>query len=465
VPTLKVNEIVEATGGRLLRGDAEAALTSYTIDTRSLRPGGAFFALAGTRVDGHAFVSDAARAGAAMAVVERAPEGEGPFPPALLQVESTVAALDASGRLARSKHRGPVVAVTGSAGKTTTKELIAAGLGARRRVHKTPGNLNNQLGVPLSLLASPDDAEVQVLEMGMSGFGEIAALTKLCDPDVGLVTNVRPVHLEFFRTLDDIAAAKGEMYAMLRKDSTAVVNLEDPNVRLQAARHAGPRVTFGKHASADVTLQAVGGGYGDGTSLTIRHAGVSRRIDLRIGGAHAAWNAVAAFAAIVAVGEPDLDAAAAAMGELAPEQGRGRVHHLSGDVLLVDDTYNSNPAAMASVLDTMRATPVKGRKVLVMGDMLELGPDEASFHRSAGERAAHAGVDLLLGVGARSKAAVEGARRAGLRNVHHHDDADAAAAALLELVQDGDLVVVKGSRGVHLERVVSALVRAREERA
>jgi UDP-N-acetylmuramoyl-tripeptide--D-alanyl-D-alanine ligase len=430
-----------------------------------MSPGGVFFALPGTRVDGHAFVPDAARAGAAMAVVERAPEGESPLPPAVLQVESSAKALEDSGRLARSKHRGPVVAVTGSAGKTTTKELIAAGLSPGARVHKTRGNLNNHLGVPLSLLASPDDAEVQVLELGMSGFGEIAALTRLCDPGVALVTNVRPVHLEFFRNLDDIAAAKGEMYAVLRDDATAVVNLDDPHVRVQAARHAGPRVTYGRHAPADVALQSIEGGYRGGAGVTLRHAGETRRIDLRIGGAHAAWNALAAFAAVVATGFADLDAAARAMGDLDAQEGRGKVHRLPGDILLVDETYNSNPAAIASVVDTMRATDVRGRKILVMGDMLELGPEEASFHRAAGERAARAGVDVLVAVGARSKFVVEGARRAGLRSTQHHDDADAAAGALPELLREGDLVVVKGSRGVHLERVVSAVLRALEGRA
>jgi UDP-N-acetylmuramoyl-tripeptide--D-alanyl-D-alanine ligase len=451
-----VGDLVEATAGELLRGDSETRVSSYTIDSRAVEPGGVFFALRGTRVDGHAFVADAARAGATMAVIESEPERDAPLPPVLLRVESTTAALGRSGQLARRKQPGRVVAVTGSTGKTTTKELLAEGLGASRRVHRTRGNLNNHLGVPLTLLAAPDTTEVQVIELAMSAPGEIAALALLSDPDVALVTNVRPVHLEFFRTLEDIAAAKGELFAVLRPEATAVVNLDDERVRLQAARHAGPRVTFGRSPEADLVLESIEDGYVPGAGLVFRHAGVTRTLRLRIGGSHAAWNALAALAAIDAAGE-DLDAAVRAMETLEPGEGRGRMYRLSGGVFLVDDTYNSNPAAMASVLQTVRATSVPGRKIVVMGDMLELGHDETPFHRVAGEQAAAAGVDVLVGVGTRARAALEAARRAGIREAHSAEDATEAARSVRERVRPGDLVVVKGSRGVHLELVVKEL--------
>jgi UDP-N-acetylmuramoyl-tripeptide--D-alanyl-D-alanine ligase len=456
MPPLSLAEVVEATGGSLLRGSPGTIVSSFCIDTRLLRPGGLFFALPGARTDGHAFLEEAARAGAAAAVVSRALEPGAAAPEALVQVEDPVGALGRCGRLARRKVPAKVVAVTGSTGKTTTKELIAAALGTRRRVHRTLGNLNNHLGVPLTLLACPEDAEVQVVEMGMSAPNEIAHLTELADPDVGLVTNVRPVHLEFFRSLDDIAAAKGELFAKLRADATAVVNLDDPNVRLQAERHAGPRVTYGRDPGAEVRLEAVEDRFLPGAALTVAHAGRTTRIDLRLPGAHSAENAVAALAAALAAGAR-VDEAAEGMRALEAGAGRGRIHALSQGIVVVDDAYNSNPAAVAAVLRTLAASRPSGRRVLVFGDMLELGREEATFHREVGRLAARAGIDLLVGVGARARDAVEEAARAGIHGTAHEPDAATAAKAMPTRLRPGDLVVVKGSRGVRLEKVVAAL--------
>src|SRR5262245_27453139 len=352
MPTLSVGEVLQATGGTLLSGDPALPVTSYAIDTRKLAGGGAFFALPGTKVDGHAFVGDAARAGALLAVVARAPAGDGPFPAAMIKVDDVAAALARCGAFARQRIRGKVVAITGSAGKTTTKEFVAAGLGASVRVHRTKGNLNNELGLPLSLLSCPDDAEAAVFEMGMNGPGQIAFLARLADPDVALVTNVLPVHLEFFDSIDDIAAAKGELFAVLRDDAISVVNLDDANVRVQATRHAGPRVTFGRAQSADVKLETVSDSFVPGAGLRFSHAGRSYAVTLKIGGAHAALDALAAAAAIVACGVP-LGPALDAIAAVEPPPGRGRLTRLPGDVVVVDDTYNSNPEALASVLGTL----------------------------------------------------------------------------------------------------------------
>lgn len=463
MPTLSVSDLLQATGGALVSGDPGLRVTSYAIDTRRLAGGGAFFALAGARTDGHAFLADAARAGAVAAIVSRVPEGVGPFPAALIQVDDVAAALARCGAYARQRIRGTVVGLTGSAGKTTTKEFIAAGLAASRKVHRTTGNLNNELGVPLSLLSCPDDAEAAVFEMGMNGPGQIAFLARLIDPDVGLVTNVRPVHLEFFESIDGIAAAKGELFAVLRENAISVVNLDDMRVRVQAARHAGPRVTFGRAENADLVLEAIADRFVPGASLTFRHAGGAYTVPLRIGGAHAALDALAAAAVLVACGA-ELGPGLAAISEVEPAAGRGRLTSLPGDVVVVDDTYNSNPEALASVLGTLRASAPSGRRVLVMGDMLELGPDAASFHRGSGELAAASGVALLVGVGPLSRHAVEAARRAGL-DAHAVDDASAAARLVPTLVRAGDLVVVKGSRGVKLETVVEALVSRQGEAA
>jgi UDP-N-acetylmuramoyl-tripeptide--D-alanyl-D-alanine ligase len=456
MPALSVGDLVQATGGRLAIGDPAAMVTSYSIDTRRIERGGAFFALVGTRTDGHAFVSDAARAGAALAVVSRLPEGTGPFPPAVIHVDDGAAALARCGALARQRLTAKVVALTGSAGKTTTKEFIAAGLSASFRTHRTTGNLNNELGVPLTLLACAEDAEMAVIEMGMNGPGQIAFLARLADPHVGLVTNVRPVHLEFFSSLDEIAAAKGELFAVLRADATAVVNLDDPRVRIQAARHGGARVTFGRSESADLRAEMIADRFVPGAGLTFSYQGRSHAVPLKVGGAHAALDALAAAAAVVALGAP-LEPALAAMSAMEPASGRGRITQLPGGIAIVDDTYNSNPEALASVLGTLAASQPAGRRVLVMGDMLELGPQAASFHRAAGERAAASGVALLVAVGPLSRGAAETARKGGVE-VHTADDAPGAARIVPGLVRDGDLVVIKGSRGVRLELVVETLL-------
>jgi len=455
MPPLSVAEVVEATGGSLLRGSPRTLLTSFSIDTRTLAENGLFFALPGSRTDGHAFLHEAARAGAAAAVISRPPQAEMEAPAALVQVDDPVQALWRCGQLARKKVPAKVVGLTGSTGKTTTKELIAASLATTRRVHRTTGNLNNHLGLPLTLLACPEDAQVQVVEMGMSAPGEIAALTELADPDVGLVTNVRPVHLEFFRSLDDIAAAKGELFAKLRPEATAVVNLDDGHVRLQAQRHAGPRLTFGRDAAADLVLEEVEDRFLPGAALTVRQGERRERLELRLPGAHSAENALAALATVLAAGA-SLEEAASGMRTLEAGPGRGRIHRLGQGIALVDDVYNSNPAAVAAVLRTLSGTRA-GRRVLVFGDMLELGPEEALFHREVGRLAAKAGVDLIVGVGARSREAVEEAARCGVHGTAHEPDASSAARGMAGRLRPGDFVVVKGSRGIRLEKVVQAI--------
>ena len=461
MPALSVAELVEASGGTLLRGDRERRARSYGIDTRTLEPGGAFFALKGSRSDGHEFLGQAGEKRAAVAVVAREPEG--PAPEALILVDDVAAALGRCAAWVRGRlDKVRWIAVTGSNGKTTTKEPIAAGLAATRSVHRTPGNQNNQLGAPLSILGCPADAEFAVIELGMSRAGEIAFLTRIADPDLGLVTNVRAAHLEFFGSLDEIAAAKGEMFAVLRDDATAVVNLDDVHVRVQAARHVGPRITYGQHHASDLRVEELRNCFLPGVSMSYRYKNRSRQLQLRMGGAHSAFNALAALAVVAALDE-DVDNAAEQMERIEAGAGRGKVHRLERGMLLVDDSYNCSPAALASILETLRLSHADGRKVLVMGDMLELGRVEGALHREAGKRAAAAGVELLVAVGPLSRSTVETARRAGVPEVHHHADSQKAADSIAEFLKDGDLIVVKGSRAMRMERIVSALTSNRVE--
>jgi UDP-N-acetylmuramoyl-tripeptide--D-alanyl-D-alanine ligase len=457
VPELRLAELLEGTGGSLLRGDPETTVGSYVIDTRRLERGGVFFALKGTETDGHEFLGEAARAGAAVAVVERPPADGAEAPAALIRVKNAEDALTRCAAWVRkSTSDTRWIAITGSNGKTTTKELVAEGLSASRRVHRTPGNFNNHLGVPLTLLAMPGDTEIIVIEVAASAAGEIADLTRLTDPDIGLVTNIRPVHMESFQTIDDVAAAKGELFALMREDAIAVVNVDDVNIRVQATRHVGRQVTFGQHASANLHLEHIDNRFVPGAALIFRHEDETIRVQLKIGGAHAAHNALAALATVKACGE-DILHAAARMEQLEPGTGRGKLHHLTRGILLVDDSYNSSPPALASVLETMRLSEPRGRRVLVVGDMLELGTMKAALHREVGRRAGTARVQMLVAVGQLSKETAEAARRAGVGEVHHFADSAACADALGDRLGDSDLVVIKGSRGMHMGRVVREL--------
>lgn len=463
MPAVSVAQLVQDTGGSLLRGDPESVARSFHIDTRRVEPGGAFFALKGTRADGHDFLGDAARAGAVLAVVQRDPGVEATAPAALILVDDTVTALGRAATGVRGRQRDTRwLGLTGSNGKTTTKEMIAEGLATRRRVHRTPGNFNNHLGVPLTILSLPADAELAVIELAMNAPGEIAALTRMTDPDIGLVTNVRAVHMAFFESLDDLAAAKGELYAFLRDEAIAVVNLDDVHTRVQSARHVGPRITYGQHPAADLKLERIDNGFSPGAALSFRYRGETIRVQLRMAGAHSALNALAALAVVAAAGE-DLLAAAERLERLEAGPGRGKIHRLERGIVVVDESYNSSPPALASVLDTLRISEPAGRRVLVIGDMLELGAMTSALHREAGRRAAAAGIKLVIAVGRESRELAESARRSGVPEVYHYPDAAAAAQAIGEFVHEGDLIVVKGSRALRMEQIVHALTGAPEE--
>ncbi len=459
MPALKLSQLVEATGGSLLCGDPETTVDSFAIDTRRMKRGGAFFALKGNQADGHTFVDKAVRAGAAVAVIDHELQPDQKTPPALIRTDDSEAALHQCGHWVRRHAKGVKwIAISGSNGKTTTKEMIAEGLSAGAKVHRTPGNFNNHLGVPLSLLAMPADANMVVLELAMSGFDEIAALTRMVDPDVGILTNIRAVHMASFRSLEDVAAAKGEMFAVLNEESIAVVNLDDAHVRVQATRHVGPQLTFGQHTAAELRMERVENSFTPGAALSFRYKGKSMRVQLRMGGTHSAFNALAALAGVAAAGG-NLGASIEQIEKLEAGDGRGRVHRLDRGIVMIDDTYNSSPPALTSMLDTLHVSKPVGRRVLIFGDMLELGPMENALHAEAGRRAAAAGVQVLFAVGPMARETVEAARRAGVPEIHHYNDSTKAADSIGEFLRDGDLVVVKGSRGLHMGKVARELAR------
>jgi UDP-N-acetylmuramoyl-tripeptide--D-alanyl-D-alanine ligase len=430
---------VAAAAGAELVHDAPPGPSGASIDSRSIAPGELFVGLRGARLDGGAFAAGAIAAGAwgVLVTPEQAEALDGGG--AVLAAADPGAAL---GRLARAWRReigAQVIGVTGSTGKTSTKELLAGLLAPQRRTVASRANFNTEIGLPLELLAAPPGTEVLVLEMAMRGAGQIAELTAVSEPDVGVIVTIGPVHLEQLGTLEAIAAAKAELIAGLRPGGTAIVPAGE---RLLAPhlRNDVDTVTFGEHG--DVRLVSLAGG-------RARVALGPDEVELEVPAVRPRLlgNLLAALAAARAVGVVPEGRV-----ELSPARGRGEWIETAGGVIVIDDCYNANPMSMEAALDDLARHP--GRRVAVLGDMLELGPDELAYHRNVGTYAADRGVDLLIAVGPRSRAMADafGGR------VERADDAISAAALVRRLARPGDAVLVKASNGVGLDAVVAQLV-------
>ncbi len=460
---LSVDEAARAVGGRILAGEAGAMIEGAAIDSRAVRGGELFFAFAGERTDGHRFVPDALARGAAAAMVQE----DLPAPPrgAMIRVPDTFQALHDLARHVRTRVPEKLAGITGSAGKTTTKELLAAMLARRFRVAWTKGNLNNLYGFPLSLLNVPDGTEWMVAEMGMSTPGELRQLSLLGRPDVALFTVVRPVHLEFFDSVQAIAEAKSELLAGLAPDGFIVANADDPEVVRIASRHGARVVWYGVRAErADVKARdlAPEPDGGIGSRFVLEAGGDAVEVRLPLHGLYNVENCLAAAACAWALGLP-LAEIAAAVREVKPAAMRGVVHRTAAGFTLIDDSYNSNPDALGKALDGAALLPGT-RRVAVLGDMRELGPEGPRFHREAGEQAGRLGFSPVVGVGELSRELTAGAESAGAAAVWLADAAAAADWAAKE-VRPGDLVLVKASRGVGLEKVVQRLLGQAEEGA
>jgi UDP-N-acetylmuramoyl-tripeptide--D-alanyl-D-alanine ligase len=452
---LTLADVVAATGGTLAAGRAEVGFPGVSIDSRTLRRGELFVAIRGPRFDGHDFLAEAARRGAGAALVERDAPAPATLP--LVRVEDTTRALGDLARHVRRLSTAPVVGLTGSVGKTTTKEMTAALLETRGSVLRTEGNLNNQYGLPLTLLRLRPEHTAAVLEMGMSAPGEIRALAAVAEPDVAVITRVAPVHLEFFASVDAIAEAKAEILEGLRPSGTAVLNGDDPRLRAIGERFGGRVAWFGRDRRWDVSAEAERT-TSAGTRFDLRVGGRSVDLALPLAGPHFVSDFLAAAAVAWVLGiAPEAMVPVAA--SLAPAPHRGEVRRLGGGVTLLDDCYNSSPEALAAAVVALTLAPAR-RRVAILGDMLELGPSAPALHRDSG-RALRGRVDVVIGVGTLAGELLAGAREAGLAAaaLHHLPTAAEAATAAAEIVQPGDAVLVKASRALHLEAVVDALVR------
>jgi UDP-N-acetylmuramoyl-tripeptide--D-alanyl-D-alanine ligase len=459
--TLRLSEIADVTTGRILSGSPGLAFRAYGIDSRLTAPGELFFAVAGRR-DGHDFVSAAAARGAAGAIVSRPVAAPSPdF--GLVKVPDTVAALQALARAVLVANPVRVIGITGSIGKTTTKEFVAELLSSRFRVLKSEGNFNNHLGLALSLLRLEPGHQAAVLEMGMSAAGEIRSLTAIAPPDIAVITNIHPVHLQFFKGMQEIALAKKEILDGAKPGATAVLNGDSPLVMKIAAGWTGPKVTFGLSPGCDVRGQDIRSRGYAGLGFVLAYGPSRARLDFPFVNESYVINFLAAAAVCRAAGLT-LDEIRPRIAGLRPFSMRGVFIELAGGIRLYDDAYNSNPRALEAALKSLGVLPA-ARKVAVLADMLELGEDEREFHRQAGAAVVSWGWDVLVAVGPLAEHMAEEAVTSGLprRNIRTFPDAQAAAEAIDGIVRDGDLVLVKGSRGMKMEVVVDRLRSRKKE--
>jgi UDP-N-acetylmuramoyl-tripeptide--D-alanyl-D-alanine ligase len=442
----RIAEFVSAAGSFA----PEDLAQGYSIDSRTVGPGQLFFAVKGERLDGHDFVEPALERGAVAAVVRGDQLSRYPALTRLLPVEDTLVALQTLAMAVRKLWGKTLVGVTGSMGKTTTKEAIAHVLSTRLRVLKSEGNFNNHFGLPLMLLKLEPEHDVAVIEMGMSHAGEIRALAKIAQPEIGVVTNVAPVHLEFFDSLAGIARAKYELIESLPAGGTAVLNSDDEYVSQFGRDFKGKVVMYGTRATADVRAENVRGRGAEGSEFDVVIGGVRERATLPLVGEHNVLNALAAVAVGLERGLKPSEAVGA-LASLAPADKRGEVLRL-GNITVINDCYNCNPKALNAMVDALGAMAAR-RRIAVVGAMLELGPTEEELHRQAGVHIAEKKIDVLLGVRGPAQAMVEAARQAGVR-AEFVSTPEEAGEWLVREVQDGDVILMKASRGVKLEKAL-----------
>ncbi|MFH1574995.1 MAG: UDP-N-acetylmuramoyl-tripeptide--D-alanyl-D-alanine ligase [Acidobacteriota bacterium] len=447
-------------GGILLAGSPSSTFSGISIDSRTLNAGDLFFAIRGPRQDGHRFLAAALDRGAAGAVVDAGFDMPEPSPPGrvLLQVEDTHRALKNLAADVRRRWKGSLVAITGSMGKTTTKEFVAQVLQTEFSVYRSPGNLNNLYGLPLALFGLSPEDHIGVFELGMSAAGEIAEMCRIARPDIGVITNVAPVHLEFFPSLEAIAQAKGELAGGLREDGTLVYNADDPLVRQIAGSFPGRKVGFGFSETADVRAGEIEIAGLEETRWRLSCEGITRSAVIPLGGLHYVMNALPAVA-LARHYRISLEQVLEALRGLPQSPMRGQVVRFRAGFTLIDDSYNSNPRALELMIDNLAAQQAHRRRILVAGEMLELGPDAPALHYECGARAARAGIDVLVAVQGNAKELASGAIAAGMPAAGSvfFTEVEPATDFVFGELREGDIILVKGSRGVRLDRMVQAL--------
>lgn len=452
---LNAQRIAEWTGGKILQGSPSVLFSGYSIDSRRAKKNQLFFAISGER-DGHDFVNHAAGKGAAGAVVSRKTNLPGSHF-TVIQVDDTLSALQILARSFLRHHSVRVVGITGSTGKTTTKEFAAFLLSDSYQVLKSEGNYNNHLGLPLSVLNLQTGHEIAVLEYGMSSPGEIQSLTKIAPPDVAVITNVHPVHMEYFESLDKIALAKQEILEGIKPGGTAILNQDDPLVRKMNTGKAGKVIRFGTNEAGDVTARNIHLQGWEKINFDLFYAGQYHPASIPFFNRGYLSNFLAAASVSLEFSVP-ADTVVSQAAELTPFDMRGCLLFPGRDIKLIDDSYNSNPAALDEALKSLAVLPGQ-RRIAVLGDMLELGKHTEQYHLQAGQTAGKLGIDILVTAGKLASLMAEGARRAGLsgHRIYSYANASEAADNFPHLVKPGDVILVKGSRGIRMEKIINKL--------
>ncbi len=455
---LKVKEIVEATKGALLAGKPDQRVERFSTDTRTLRSGDLFIALKGKTFDGHAFLSEALAKGAMGCVVSSPPGVALPPGCAVIQVEETQWALGQIARCWRRRYPARIVAITGSNGKTTTKEMTGSILRQRYRVLVSSGNLNNLIGVPLTLFQLGPEHQVAVLELGMNASGEIHRLAEIAEPDVGVITNIGEAHLEFFGSVDEVAEAKGELLPFLRGDRMAVLNFDDPYFTRLRSQVPGRLLTFGLGARADIRAEGIRVRADGQTRFTLCADRQRRQVRLSVPGRLNVPNALAAAAAGRALGL-DLDAIATGLEQAPAAPMRMQTGLHSSGAVIINDAYNANPTSMAVALEAFFRMTKGKEAIVVLGDMLELGSVSEAAHRKVGTLVARGRPRLLITVGDRARAIGEGAASTGLQasRIQCCGDHAEAQAVLRRHMKKDRWVLLKASRGMGLEKLLEGL--------
>ena len=463
---LTIDEVLKVTGGKLLQGKGDCSFQGISTDSRTVAEGELFVALKGPHFDGHHFALEALRKKAGGVLIEEGKVGDirwnGYRSRAVIAVGDTLSALGDIAQSWRRKYDIPLVALTGSNGKTTTKEMIAACLETTFSILKTKGNLNNLIGVPLTLLTLTEKERIVVLEMGMNVPGEIGRLAEIAEPDVGLITNIQAVHLEGMGSLERLKEEKGELFRKMRRDGTILVNQDDPRVVDLARDYPGQKITFGIEHPAEIMAREIQLHGAQGTSFTLILEGEALEIHLRLLGRHFIPNALAAVGMACLFGV-EVDRAREALENFRPFPMRMEVVPLKGGGTLINDAYNANPHSMGVALETLAEVKGTGRAIAVLGDMLELGGFTNQAHEQVGKKVCDLSIDFLMAMGDEAPVVVESAIRFGLpmeraQIVESHSE---AASLLRQMVQSGDWVLVKGSRRMAMEKIVERLAGGR----
>ncbi|MBS3819160.1 UDP-N-acetylmuramoyl-tripeptide--D-alanyl-D-alanine ligase [bacterium] len=452
---LALNNLAQKMDGSILQGSPDQSFDKYNIDSRLTQPGELFFAIEAGR-DGHKFIEDAYKKGAAGAVVSKNISiSDKNF--ALIQVPDTLQALQQTGKKVLSEMEVKVVGITGSIGKTTTKEFTSSLLSLSYKVFKSRGNYNNYLGLPLSILQIQEHHEIAVLEMGINQPHEMKTLTHIAPPDLAAIINILPVHLEFFQTIEELASTKKEILEGMKKGGTAVLNGDNLWTQKIAHQWKGPKLLFGLSKNCPMRAVHIHKSFSQGISCDLIYEHKQKRVHLPFIYDHYLYNFLSA-AAIAQLFSVPLEDIPRKTPYLKPGSMRGTIIHLPHEITLVDDSYNSNPVALKSILKSLASFPSK-RKVAVLGDMLELGEKKREYHVQAGSQLVQYGWDILITVGPLSKDTAKGSLNAGMeRNrIFCFDDSEEAAEEIPSLLKKNDLVLIKGSRGIKTEKIVEKL--------